>query len=216
MSIVLECPHLFSCRHVKYYTMGEYQRLMNSLIIVEHLNYYNFVSTHVPRDDIPPLPQLTTPILRLAGEHSKTNHPIWLSHIHRQYGRFGIDLEPLFVIFFSKYRLTTSVRILCTKQRRLTNRQVSFIVYYYDEKREGNCFGNVKIYALMNGTDAWACIEQLAPTPPTTDFRWRPYSYPKRNGRPLWAPILHTRAAAGTITCNDQRYCVTDSDICSR
>ena len=193
------------------------QSLMNSLITTEHLNHYNFIiPTNAPKKNPPPLPHLTTPISRPATERSKTNHPRWLSEIHRKYERPGVDLEPPLVEFFLKCQLTTSVSVGCTTQTKRVNGRANFIVCYYDEQSGWNRFGEVKIYALVNGTDAWAHIEHLAPTPPTIDFRQRTCWYPKRSGRLLWAPISCIRAAAGIITCSGRRYCVTDLDIYSR
>ena len=192
------------------------QSLINSLIITEHLSNYNFiVRTHLPEKDTPPLPYLTTPITRPSYYRSRTNHPRWLSDIQGKYDNDDSDLGSPLVELFLKCQLTTSASIGCTTQRKQINGRVNFIVCYYDEKRGGIWFGKVVIYALVNGTDAWAHIEHLAPTPPRMDFRKCTCSYPKRKGRLSWIPISYIRAAAGIITRSDRHYCVTDLGIYS-
>ena len=188
------------------------QSLMNALIITEHLNHYNFViPTQLSGKSTPPLPYLTNPISKPVSAKTISKHPSWRSDIYRKYKRPSEDLEPLHVEFYLKCQLSKNTSIGCTSQTRRVNSRANWVVCYSD-KRHGFRFGEVEIFALVNGEDAWARIEHLGSSPPKIDRKRRLISYKGPRGKLVWAPVSCIHAAAGVIVL-DRHYCITDHEI---
>jgi hypothetical protein len=189
------------------------QSLMNALIITEHLNHYNFVMPTQVRDaNSPPLPYLTTPISGTISRSTRTKQPRWISDLYRKYDSLGANTN-LHIEFYMKCQLTSIVSIGSALQAQLQNGRANFIVCYYDAKKDQFRFGEVEIYALVNGVDAWARIEHLSASHPRLDTTRRVCSYSKQKGKLIWTQLDNIRAAGGIIAHQGRYYCVTDFDI---
>ena len=133
---------------------------------------------------------------------------MWRSDIYRKYKRPSEDPEPLHIEFYLKCQLIATTSIGCASQTRQINSRANWVVCYSD-KRHGLRFGEVKIFALVNGEDAWARIEHLESSPPRIDRKRRLCSYKGPRGKLVWALVSCIHAAAGIIAL-ERQYCVTE------
>ena len=83
---------------------------------------------------------------------------------------------------------------------------------YYSDKRHSLRFGEVEIFALVNGEDARARIEHLGSSPPKFDRKRRLCSYKGPRGKLVRAPVSCIHAAAVIIVLG-RHYCITDHEI---